>query len=268
MQQRISIFQVDSFTDTVFKGNPAAVCPLMEWLDDSTLQNIAIENNLAETAFFVKTGMGHYKLRWFMPHGEIDLCGHATLASAWVILFELHSEWNKVTFDSLSGPLVASKCSNGCIELDFPSAKPILHQDPDEIKKVLAQAFSLTPKEIYTSRDLILIYEKEEQIRNMKPNLDILKNLPYLCTVISAPGQNVDFVSRVFDANAPTMQEDPVTGSVHCSLAPIWSHKLKKKELTAVQLSERTGYLHCEIKGDRICLRGHAVLYLKGEIII
>ena len=262
---KLDIFQIDAFTDAVFGGNPAAVCPLDEWIEDEIMQKIAAENNIAETAFFVQKE-DNFEIRWFMPHAEIDLCGHATLASAFVIFNFLEPTLKEVTFLSQSGPLKAVLQEDGMIALDFPSRPP----KKMEIPSAVFSAFKDRPIEAYASRDLILLFENEGQITQMNPNLSLLKELPYLCIVPTAVGKDtaIDFVSRVFDANATTMQEDPVTGSAHASLIPYWEEKLNKKSLKAMQLSERKGMLYCAIEKDRVTISGKAVLYLKGTIFI
>ena len=259
---KIDLYQVDAFTNKVFGGNPAAVCPLDDWIDPAIMLNIAAENNLAETAFFVKKGDG-YEIRWFMPHDEIDLCGHATLASAYVIFNYLQPDLELIHFSSQSGLLKAQKGEDGNIVLDFPSRPP----SPIEIPQEIFAAFNHQPIAAAASRDLILLFNSEAEIRTLTYDLSGLKNLPYLCIVPTAKGTDVDFVSRVFDANA-SMPEDPVTGSAHASLIPYWSERLNKESLLAKQLSEREGDLVCRIKGDRVYIAGKAVLYLKGTIYI
>ena len=258
----LTIYQVDAFTDQIFGGNPAAVCPLEEWLEPTLMQRIAEENNLAETAFFTKKAEV-YEIRWFMPHDEIDLCGHATLASAYVIFNHLQHDSDLIRFTSQSGVLEARKSADGTISLDFPSRPP----KKIEIPPAIYTAFNHSPVEALAARDLILLYNSEEEIRTMTYDLSGLKDLPYLCIVPTAKGDMVDFVSRVFDANA-TIPEDPVTGSAHASLIPYWSKKLGKQHLTARQLSERGGDLVCTLDGDRVHIAGKAVLYLKGTIYV
>ncbi|WP_200831865.1 PhzF family phenazine biosynthesis protein [Aquimarina sp. AU474] len=260
---KIPMYQIDAFTKTLFGGNPAAICHLPYWLDDSLMQNIAKENNLAETAYFVKKD-DIYEIRWFMPHAEIDLCGHATLASAYVIFNYLNSDINEVTFSSKSGLLKATKESDGAITLDFPSRPP----QEIEIPKEIHEALNTKPLKAFASRDLLITVSSEEEVLAINPKLEMLKELPYLCIIITAEGENSDFVSRVFDANAPTLPEDPVTGSAHTSLVPYWSQKLNKTNLKALQLSTRRGELDCRLDKDRVFLSGHAVPYLKGEIEI
>lgn len=254
----ISIYQVDAFTTCLFGGNPAAICPLDSWLHPKIMLSIAAENNLAETAFFVKNG-DTYEIRWFMPHAEIDLCGHATLASAYVIFEYLEPELSKITFTSQSGPLTARKKEDGSIALDFPARPP----DEVNIPQEVLQAFNHKPVAAAASRDLLLLFESEAEIKTLEYDLSHLKPLPYLCIVPTAKGTTVDFVSRVFDAHAD-MPEDPVTGSAHCSLIPYWQAQLGKNTMVAKQLSEREGDLLCSIDQDRVEIAGKAVLYMKG----
>lgn len=260
--QTILIYQLDAFTSKLFSGNPAAVCPLDSWLPDETMRQIAKENNLAETAFYVKEGDSYF-IRWFTPDIEIDLCGHATLAAASVIIHKNGHSIDEVVFNSQSGQLKVRDKGNGLLELDFPMRKPV----KVEINETLRRAFNHVPTEAGGARDLVLLFENEDQIRTIEPNLSLLKDLPYLCICVTAPGKNHDFVSRVFDANA-TQHEDPVTGSAHCTLAPFWAERLGKKVLKAAQLSARGGELVCEVKDDRVLIGGKAVLYMKGEIFL
>lgn len=260
--KQIELYQIDAFTNKLFGGNPAAVCPLEEWLDEETMQKIAEENNLAETAYFVKEG-DQYHIRWFMPHDEIDLCGHATLASAYVIFNFLEKEIEEIQFTSKSGPLKATKRSDGKITLDFPSRPP----KPIPIPKEVLSAFNYKPIETLASRDLIILLESEEQVRTLEYDLTHLKGLHYLCFITTSKGESADFVSRVFDPNC-TMPEDPVTGSAHASLIPYWQNKLHKNKFHAKQLSEREGDLFCSIENNRVFMSGDAVLYLKGKIYL
>lgn len=259
---KLSIFQVDAFTPRLFGGNPAAVVPIEgDWPTDDILQNIAIENNLAETAFFRKKEE-RYHLRWFTPEFEIDLCGHATLASAHVIFQELDYPGSEIRFDSMSGELIVKKVDEK-LQLDFPSRMP----EPAEMNEVFLQAFSNRPQEIMKSRDYFLIYESEDDIRNLKVDPSLLSAPHFnkggiICT---AKGDSVDFVSRFFLPGASVF-EDPVTGSAHCSLIPYWAARLKKKEMIAQQLSQRKGELYCQDEGARVFISGQAVTYLKGEI--
>ncbi len=260
---QIPIYQIDAFTQRLFGGNPAAICHLPYWLDDKTLQDIAVENNLAETGYFVKKD-DIYEIRWFMPHAEIDLCGHATLASAYVIFNYIDSSSNEITFSSKSGILKAKKEDNGSITLDFPSRPPKEIEVPQEIY----QALNAKPQKAFAARDLVITLSSEDEVLAETPNLEILKALPYLCIIITAEGKNADFVSRVFDANAFVLPEDPVTGSAHASLVPFWAKKLNKTTLKALQLSKRGGELDCKLDGDRVFLSGYCVPYLNGEITI
>ncbi len=260
---KIPMYQVDAFTQKLFGGNPAAICHLPYWLDDTTLQNIAIENNLAETGYFVKKD-DLYEIRWFMPHAEIDLCGHATLASAYVIFNFIDSSINEVTFSSKSGLLKAKKEENGSITLDFPSRPPEKIEIPEEIY----HALSAEPQSAHAARDLVITLSSEDEVLSENPKLELLQDLPYLCIIITAKGKNADFVSRVFDANPDAHPEDPVTGSAHASLVPFWAERLNKTQLKAFQLSKRRGELDCRLEGDRVSLSGYSVLYLTGEIYL
>lgn len=258
---KIPIYQIDAFTQRLFGGNPAAICYLPHWLDDETLLNIAIENNLAETGYLIKKE-DRYEIRWFMPYAEIDLCGHATLAAAYVIFNYLDPMINEVSFSSKSGILKAKKEMNGAITLDFPSRPP----EPIDIPKEVFKAFKATPLKAYAGRDLIITLASENDVLTATPKLELLKELPYLCTIITAEGSHSDFVSRVFDANPDIPNEDPVTGSAHAALAPFWAEKLGKTTLKARQLSNRGGELDCKLEGNRVFLSGYAVPYLIGEI--
>lgn len=257
------MYQIDAFTKNVFGGNPAAICELSFWLDDKLLQDIAIENNLAETGYFVKKE-DVYEIRWFMPHAEIDLCGHATLAAAYVIFNYIEPAIDKITFSSKSGLLKAKKEKDGAITLDFPSRPPKQVEIPEEIFKAL----KATPLEAFAARDLIITLNSEEDILQETPNIQILKPLPYLCIIITSKGKNSDFVSRVFDANGIIQPEDPVTGSAHASLVPFWANRLNKSRLKAIQLSQRGGELDCKLEEKRVFLTGYAVPFLTGEIHI
>jgi PhzF family phenazine biosynthesis protein len=258
----LNIFQVDAFTNDVFGGNPAAVCPLEHWLDAKLMQKIAAENNLSETVFFVPKE-NYFEIRWFMPHDEIDLCGHATLAAAFVIFNHSNYSNNSIQFQSQSGPLNAQRSNDGTIVLNFPSRPPKSIPIPKEV----LNAFEPKPIEAAADRDLILLFENEQQIKTLNIDVKVLKKLPYICIVPTSKGNTVDFVSRVFDANAD-VPEDPVTGSTHCSLIPFWNKKLNKTHFNAKQLSKRGGDLKCQLIEDRVTIAGKAVLYLKGEIFV
>jgi PhzF family phenazine biosynthesis protein len=263
---KIDIFQIDAFTSTLFGGNPAAVCPLEHWLEDSVLQKIAAENNLAETAFFVKLSEGRFHLKWFTPQHEMDLCGHATLASAFVIFNELGYTGSEITFESNSGDLSVEK-EGDLFVLDFPSRPP----EKSTLPNIISDSLNILPKEVLKSRDYVLVYDSEEDILNIQPDVSLLNqiNLDPGGIIVTAQGKNpnIDFISRFFTPQAVVF-EDPVTGSAHCSLIPFWSERLKKTKLEALQLSERRGALSCELIGDRVKIKGKAVKYLQGEINI
>lgn len=256
----ITLYQIDAFTQKIFGGNPAAVCPLDEWIAEALMQNIAIENNLAETAFFVQKE-GIYEIRWFMPSGEINLCGHATLASAFVIFNYLNHPTDEIIFSSQSGELRAARSEDGLITLNFPAWK----NKPIDVPTEIFTAFKHRPIAAFATRDLLLIFETEQQILELNPNLPLLKHLPYLGINCTAKGNEVDFVSRVFDAN-DAISEDPVTGSAHCGFVPYWAAQLGKTTFHAKQLSARGGELFCELKGDRVFISGYAVAYMKAGI--
>ena len=256
---KIPIYQVDAFTDSVFAGNPAAVCPLDAWLHDDMLQAIAAENNLSETAFFLPEGDG-FRLRWFTPTTEVDLCGHATLATAHVIFEHLRPQRDTIEFSSKSGPLVVTR-DGGRIRLDFPA----IPAEPAEPPSGLIEALGATPMELLRARKLLAVFESEDEVRNIAPDFEALKRTAPYGIVISAPGKTHEFVSRFFHP-AIGVPEDPVTGAVHCVLTPYWAGRLGKTVLHARQISERGGDVWCELHGDRVHLSGHAVLYLRGEI--
>jgi PhzF family phenazine biosynthesis protein len=257
----IPIYQVDAFSSDVFSGNPAAVCPLPHWLDVRTMQLIARENNLSETAFFVIEG-DHYRIRWFTPVEEVDLCGHATLASAFIIFTELDPEISNVLFDSRSGPLRVERTGE-MLSLDFPSQPPSVCDPPAELVKGLG----MKPSAVLKSSDYFVVFDHEEDIRSLRPNMDLLRKVDLRGVIVTAPGICSDFVSRFF---APRLgiDEDPVTGSAHCALIPYWSKRLGKKDLHALQVSERSGELFCRDMGERVFISGRAVKYLQGIITI
>lgn len=256
---RIPLYQVDAFTDKVFGGNPAAVCPLESWLDKSLMQNIAAENNLSETAFFVKKG-DRFEIRWFTPKLEIDLAGHPTLATAHVIFNHTDYNKNEITFISSGGELMVTK-SNDLLVMNFPARPPEAVMTPAP----LIRGLGLEPLEVRKARDYLVLYPSEENILSIKPKFDALAELDCLGIIITARGNQSDFVSRFFAPRAG-INEDPVTGSAHTTLIPFWAEKLDKKSFHAFQLSERKGELFCEYLGDRVKIGGYAVTYLKGEI--
>lgn len=260
---KLKIFQVDAFTAKNFGGNPACVVPMTSWPDDEVLLNIAKENAVAETAFYIPENDG-YHLRWFTPDIEMDLCGHATLASAHVLFEHMGHKGQDVSFYTKSGKLSVTY-QTGIYTLDFPSRKPY----PAELPEIIKLSINIMPVEVLKERDYMLVYASEEDIKNIKVSQMILDqiNLDPGGVVITAPGKDCDFVSRFFTPQS-TIFEDPVTGSSHCSLIPYWSEKLNKKELTAVQLSERLGKLDCVDCGDRVKISGSAKTYLEGVIYL
>lgn len=258
----LSIFQVDAFTDHLFGGNPAAVVPLETWLPDQTMQSIAAENNLAETAFFVKEPQG-YHIRWFTPLAEVDLCGHATLATAHVLVHHLNYPEPSIAFSSRSG-ILRVKHDRGMLTLDFPSDTMTEVEIPED----LAEAVGIRPMKAFRGKtDVMLVYKTQEEIVRMKPNMHLLIQTEARGVIVTAPGKTVDFVSRFF-APQVGVPEDPVTGSAHTSLIPYWSKRTGKKELSARQLSKRMGELTCRFIGDRVEISGWAVTYLQGEIFV
>ena len=260
---KIPFYQVDAFSSKIFSGNPAAVCILESWLDTNVLQSIAAENNLSETAFLVPKSRGRYELRWFTPTIEVDLCGHATLASAFVIFSFVDTTLTSVDFETASGLLSVAR-SGELLSMDFPSRRP----EPAEKSPIIAQALGAEPLEVLKSRDLLVIFENESTVRNMKPDFDKLKQIrDAFAIIVTAKGEKSDFVSRFFAPGAG-IPEDPVTGSAHCTLIPYWSERLGKNKLHAFQLSERGGELFCENVRDRVRISGHAVIYAKGELFL
>jgi PhzF family phenazine biosynthesis protein len=259
----LKIYQVDAFTDQLFSGNPAAVCPLNgDWLPNSILQNIAKENNLSETAFYVLQN-NQYHIRWFTPKVEVDLCGHATLATSHVLFNHENYKEKEINFDSRSGSLSVRQ-EDGYIVMNFPT---------DTIQKTnlsgaLLTWFDIKPIEAWQGlSDYMLVFENEDQIKNIKYNLEELKKVNTRGIIITAKGKKVDFVSRFFAPYAG-IEEDPVTGSAHTTLTPYWSAVLNKNDLTAMQLSERTGFIKCKYLHERTEISGKAKTYLKGEITI
>jgi len=260
---KLPFFQVDAFTDRAFGGNPAAVIPLERWLPDKLMLNIALENAVAETAFFIPLGDG-FAIRWFTPEIEMDLCGHATLAAAHVIVRHLNLSASLVKFQSQSGELTV-KIAADLLTLDFPSRKPERCTVPaDILESVLVE-----PLEVLRARDYILVFDSESTIRSLVPDRAVLDrvNLDPGGVAVTARGDDVDFVSRFFTPQA-SIFEDPVTGSAHCSLIPYWSEKLGKESMLALQLSPRGGKLFCQNAGDRVLISGEAVTYLEGTITL
>jgi PhzF family phenazine biosynthesis protein len=257
---KYDLFQIDAFTNKTFGGNPACVVPLQNWLSDETLLKIAKENAVAETAFFIfKEHKIH--LRWFTPEIEMDLCGHATIATAHTLKTILNYQSDEMIFETLSGDLKVS-VNDGLYKMDFPSRKAL----PAVLPSIIEESLNILPKETLKSRDYFLVFENEDQIRNIQINKSLIDeiNLDPGGLIITAKGNKADFVSRFFTPQA-TIIEDPVTGSAHCSLIPYWSEKLNKKILHAFQISERVGELFCEDKGDRVLISGEAKTYSVGN---
>ena len=259
----LTIYQVDAFTNKLFGGNPAAVVPLTEWLDNELMQNIAAENNLAETVFFVPKEEG-FHIRWFTPELEIDLCGHATLASAFILYEYLSYEKSKLVFYSKSGELIVTR-NAGKYQLNFPARMPEKVTDyPPE----LLDGLGITdPVAVYKSRDYVVEVATQKDVLNVRPDISLLDKIDVIGIIVTAPGNDCDFVSRFFAPNCG-IPEDPVTGSAHSTLVPLWAEKLHKSKLHAKQLSKRGGELWCENAGDRVTMSGHCVFYMKGEISI
>lgn len=276
----IPLYQIDAFADRPFSGNPAAVCPLSEWLPNETLQAIAAENNLSETAFFVSLAghdshcsdnpdsnspdcdsPAHFQLRWFTPTTEVDLCGHATLATAYVLFDCLGFPGEAIRFATRSGTLVVTRASCG-LTMDFPALAVAPTDMPEQ---VVGGALGAIPGEAWQGSDLLLVYASQQQIEALTPDFRSLAKLPYRGIIATAPGEECDFVSRFF-APASGIDEDPVTGSAHCILTPFWAERLGKQVLSASQLSPRGGTLTCELAGERVLLTGNAICYLKGTI--
>lgn len=257
---KIKQYQVDAFASKVFEGNPAAVCPLESWPDDSLLQAIAQENNLSETAFFVPGARG-FELRWFTPVDEVDLCGHATLATAHVIFEVLGYKGEAIPFETRSGELFVKK-QGKLLQMDFPSQLPAPCRVPENLLRGLG---GLQPIEMLAAADYMAVFESEADIHAIKPDHTHLGALDLRGVIVTAPGDEVDFVSRFF---APQLgvPEDPVTGSAHCELAPYWAGRLGKKTLSAKQLSKRGGSLACELSGDRVLISGDAVMFMEAVI--
>ena len=256
----IPIYQVDAFTLGPFSGNPAAVCPLDAWIDDASMQNIAAENNLAETAFIVASEEG-YDLRWFTPTVEVDLCGHATLAAGYVVLNHLQPDLDSVSFETISGKLIVKRDGER-LSMDFPARPPI----PVPVSEALSDALGKAPSEVHLSRDILAVYDNEASVRSLSPDQAKLLALEEgFGVIVTAKGDKVDFVSRFFGPKAG-VAEDAVTGSAHCTLVPFWAKRLGWSELVAHQVSARGGELHCELRGDRVIMSGHCVLFLTGSI--
>ncbi len=259
---KLKLFQVDAFATRVFEGNPAAVCPLDAWLDDEILQKIAQENNLSETAFLVKAGEG-FSLRWFTPVGEVDLCGHATLAAAHVLFEQLGYNKPEIIFHTHSGDLQVNKTTTG-LRMDFPVVNSSKVKPPTPL---LAGLNGMPPKQVLAGTDYLVVLESEEQVRNLAPDFYQWLQLDLRGVIVTSMGTKADFVSRCFYPKLG-VNEDPVTGSAHCQLAPFWRDVLSLSQFRAQQVSQRGGTLECELKEDRVLISGGCVDYLVGEINI
>jgi PhzF family phenazine biosynthesis protein len=258
---KLTIYQVDAFAEKVFQGNPAAVIPLEDWIEEDLMQKIATENNLSETAFFVKTDTG-YHIRWFTPGFEIDLCGHATLASAYIIKNFVEPHLAEINFTTQKAGVLRAMAKDGMYTLDFPSRMPQPCKAPDQLLKSLNITTAI---EVLKSRDYFVVLPNEEAVRNTEPDFTLMEDLGGV--IITSKGQSADVVSRFFYPGAG-IPEDPVTGSAHCNIIPYWSNKLGKTKLFCKQLSKRGGDLYCELEGDRVLMSGKCILYLQGEIDI
>ncbi|HXD76729.1 MAG TPA: PhzF family phenazine biosynthesis protein [Puia sp.] len=258
----MKMFQIDAFAKQLFQGNPAAVVPLEDWLPDAVMQQIAMENNLAETAFFVREG-ADFRIRWFTPATEVDLCGHATLASAFVLYNYLGYEEKTIRFRSRSGLLTVGRHGE-LLTLDFPA---------DHVREVnctseLVAGFEPRPGKAFRGRtDVLLVYDREQDIRELRVDMDLVRRIDARGIIVTAPGADVDFVSRFF-APQSGIDEDPVTGSAHTTLTPFWAGVLGKTKLRAMQLSPRRGWLGCELKGDRVLISGTARAFLVGDLLL
>lgn len=258
---KLTLYQIDAFANKPFEGNPAAICPLDDWLPDELMKSIAAENNLSETAFFVPTGKG-YHIRWFTPLHEVNLCGHATLASAYVIFNFLGYQKDAITFESKGGILTVTK-QGDWLQLDFPTNMPLACSVPEQI----LNAFAATPVECLKADDYIVVFEDEAIIVNAKPDITLLSELDLRGVAITAKSDHYDFVARFF-APKHGIAEDPVTGSLFTELIPYWSEKLNKKQLTAKQVSARGGEVGCVYAGERVKISGRAITYMTGTISV
>ena len=256
---RIPYFRVSAFSSSPFGGNPAGVCPLESWLPDELLQKVATENNLSETAFFTKEN-NQFHLRWFTPAVEVDLCGHATLASAFVLLNELGWKEKTLRFSSRGGILSATQ-HDDVVELDFPARPAVPCPMPNE----LWQGLGAKPAEVLKARDYLAVFKTAEEVASLKPDMRLLNALDCLGIIVTAPGGGADFLSRFFAPRAG-VPEDAVTGSAHCTLIPYWAQRLGKSELFAKQISRRGGELFCRNGGERVVIGGRAVVYCRGEL--
>ena len=262
--KKIPVYQADAFTDKPFHGNPAAICPLDEWLSDSVMQKIAMENNLAETAFIVPYEDA-FQIRWFTPTVEVDLCGHATLAAAFVFFCALNFQDRQIRFFSKSGWLTVTREDNGKMTLDFPADPPAMQGTPEEL---IFSGLSISPRKVFKGKfDYLVELDSEKEVASLKPDFRVIGQLKSRGIIVTAPGDQVDFVSRCFFPQSG-IDEDPVTGSAHCMLTAYWHKKTGKSSFSAIQLSLRKGWLDCSIVGERVLMSGNAVLFLQGEITL
>ncbi len=257
---KTTMYQIDAFTSRVFAGNPAAVCPLTQWLPDDVMQAIAIENNLSETAFFIPEDDG-FHLRWFTPATEVDLCGHATLASAYVLFNLLDYKGDKIRFNTREGNLYVERHADGELEMDFPSKMPVKCEAPAKLFKALG----VEAVDVFSNEDYVVLLATETAVREVRPDFKLMAEIDTRGILVTAPGDEVDFVSRFF-APRYGIDEDPVTGSAHCVLTPFWAERLSKTTMRAKQISKRGGDLKCSVKGSRVAIAGHAVKYMQAEI--
>lgn len=260
---KIPLYQIDAFTTKLFRGNPAVVCPLEKWPKDVVMQQMAAENNVPETAFFAGRD-GKYRLRWFTPTQEVDLCGHATLAAAWVYFTYMDKKRKSVFFATKSGLLGVTRADADLLAMDFPAWRPERVEPPAG----LAEALGAAPQEVWAARDYMAVYETEDEVRALRPDMGRLMQLDKQGVIVTARALRrrvTDFVSRYFAPRAG-IPEDPVTGSAHCILTPYWAERLQKERLTAQQVSRRGGELYCMMRGDRVVIAGRAVLYLRGAV--
>ncbi len=261
--ESLKIYQVDNFTSNLFTGNPAAVCPLKNWLPEDIMQSIAMENNLSETAFFIQEKEKFF-IRWFTPTVEIDLCGHATLAAAHVLFSEMGNRQENIEFHTKIGDTLNVFRDKDILKMDFPSHTP---KATDQNLEEISSALGVCPSSFFFCNYGMAVFDNEQDIIDVTPKFNKIMNLKYDGIIVTAPGDSVDFVSRFFGPKLG-IPEDPVTGSVHCELIPYWSNRLSKADMIARQLSKRGGELYCSHQGDRVMIGGRAITYLRGELLI
>ena len=262
MSQRIPMYQIDAFAAAAFKGNPAAVCPLDGWLGDEVMQSIAFENNLSETAYLVERGDGDYDLRWFTPAIEVDLWGHATLATGWLVLNRLRPDAEAVRFHTRSGMLTVAR-DNGHLVMDFPA----LVAAPVDPPAGFEDAMGFHPEAFLRAVKNMAVLGSEAEVLAVEPDLEFIKGMAGMGLIVTAPGDGSDCASRYFAPQAG-IDEDPVTGSAHCTIVPYWADRLGKAEIHARQVSARGGDLYCRLDGERVVIGGKAVLFMEGEIVL